>query len=149
MGDMFSWTAVGSGDWNTASNWFDVTAGNAVNNGTIIGGGGMLSDISGTGQIVVKDCLSIGASVRGMLDFALFAPARRFIQADADPPPISGFDPGDLIDLDGVSADSALLPVKCVLPVNRTGIGTLTLDGETLKLQASCCWALTRATPLR
>jgi hypothetical protein len=36
----------------------------------------MLSDISGTGQIVVQDCLSNGPSVGGTLYFALFAPAR-------------------------------------------------------------------------
>jgi hypothetical protein len=85
MGDAFTWTNTGTGDWGTASNWFDVTAGTPAstppgpadtaeidNPGTgniTVTGPADVAGLSVSGQVTLAGSYTVGSFVLGVPPF--------------------------------------------------------------------------------
>jgi hypothetical protein len=85
MGDAFTWTNTGAGDWGTASNWFDVTAGTPAstppgpadtaeidNPGTgniTVTGPADIAGLQVGGQVALAGSYTVGAFVLGVPPF--------------------------------------------------------------------------------
>jgi hypothetical protein len=94
MGDAFTWTNTGAGDWGTASNWFDVTTGTPAS--TPPGPGDTAEiDNPGTGTITVTGPADVaGLSVSGDVTLAGNYTVGSFVlaipPASVPPPPPGG-----------------------------------------------------------